>query len=417
MSSSAVEVSADVARRFILGKQGLWPGRRWAGKDGTRAAMCAMEHLQLDPLVIVARSHDLVLHARVADYEPAMFHDLTYRDREFFDWGGWLAVRPMDELPYWRVLMRRSRIHRSTGAILQNHPEVVEEMRALLASGRTVSSRELEATGTEKGKTYRGTKARSLALYYLWRTGEAMTHHRDGFERVYAATRAVAPAHLISEVAEDEAERFLARKSVSADGIGRLASVNALIYQAPAKELRRMEEDLIDRGDLAPVFVAGWKGQRLVVPEDLPLLEEVASGRVPGEWSPPGALSTEEVVFLSPLDPVVARGRAKELFGFDHVWEIYKKPEEVRFGRFTMPILFGEQLVGRMDARLDRKTSTLVVNGLWLEDVPLASNSDLARALVAGTGSLATFLAAKSVEASTVTDWEVRKTLTAARPV
>ena len=103
-----IEVSRQVARRFVLGKQGLWPGRRWAGKDGTRAAIRAVEHLQLDPLVIVARSHDLMLHARVAGYEPKFFDQLAYQDREFFDWGGWLAVRPMDELPHWRVIMRRA---------------------------------------------------------------------------------------------------------------------------------------------------------------------------------------------------------------------------------------------------------------------------------------------------------------------
>jgi len=56
-----------------------------------------------------------MLHSRVAEYRPAYFDDLAYRRREFFDWGGWLALRPMDELPYWRVLMHRNRAH---------HPEL-----------------------------------------------------------------------------------------------------------------------------------------------------------------------------------------------------------------------------------------------------------------------------------------------------
>ena len=104
-----LSVSAQTARRFVLGRQGLWPGRRWKGKTGTRAAMIACEHLQLDPLVIVARSHDLALHSRVVGYRPEFFDTLTYGDRLFFDWGGWLAVRPMAELPYWRTLMHRQR--------------------------------------------------------------------------------------------------------------------------------------------------------------------------------------------------------------------------------------------------------------------------------------------------------------------
>ena len=71
--------------------------------------MRAIEYLQLDPLQIIARSHDITLHSRVLDYKPGMWEGLTYKKRKFFDWGGWLATRPMDELPHWRVIMRRQR--------------------------------------------------------------------------------------------------------------------------------------------------------------------------------------------------------------------------------------------------------------------------------------------------------------------
>src|SRR6476660_8194702 len=100
-------IDIDTARRFILGKQGLWPGRRWRGVQGAEQAMRAIEFLQLDPLQIVARSQDIQLHSRVLDTRPGMWEELAYQQRKFFDWGGWLAVRPMDDLPYWRVVMRR----------------------------------------------------------------------------------------------------------------------------------------------------------------------------------------------------------------------------------------------------------------------------------------------------------------------
>ena len=41
----AIEISIQTARRYILGRQGLWPGRRWRGLDGTEQAMRAIEHL------------------------------------------------------------------------------------------------------------------------------------------------------------------------------------------------------------------------------------------------------------------------------------------------------------------------------------------------------------------------------------
>src|SRR5712692_5291619 len=87
-------IDLETARRFILGKQGLWPGRRWRGRKGTEQAMRAMEYLQLDPLQIIARSQDITLQSRVLDYRPGLWEKLAYQQRKFFDWGGWLAARP-----------------------------------------------------------------------------------------------------------------------------------------------------------------------------------------------------------------------------------------------------------------------------------------------------------------------------------
>src|SRR4051812_29020333 len=211
-------IDIDTARRFILGKQGLWPGRRWRGIAGTAQAMREMEYLQLDPLQIIARSHDITLYSRVLDYTPGMWEDLAYQQRKFFDWGGWLAVRPMDELPHWRVVMRRerdggpdSRIHKMG----HDHADAIAEMRAILRERGTVSNRDFAMASRTRTQSYRGRKDSALALYYLWRTGEVMTHHRERFERVYALTEMVAPAHLIRESDEPEADRFLIRKDVS----------------------------------------------------------------------------------------------------------------------------------------------------------------------------------------------------------
>ena len=88
-------INIDTARRFILGKQGLWPGRRWRGIAGTEQAMRAMEYLQLDPLQIIARSQDIALHSRVLDYTPRLWEEAAYRQRKLFDWGFWLADYPL----------------------------------------------------------------------------------------------------------------------------------------------------------------------------------------------------------------------------------------------------------------------------------------------------------------------------------
>ena len=189
-------INLDTARRYILGKQGLWPGRRWRGLAGTGQAMAAMEYLQLDPLQIIVRSQDIKLHSRVLDTTPGTWEDVTYRQRKFFDWGGWLAVRPMDELPNWRVVMRRERDGNARiRSMADEHADAIVEMRAILRERGTVSNRDFKMATRTRTHSYRGRKDSALALYYLWRTGEVMTHHRENFERVYALTEAVAPAH------------------------------------------------------------------------------------------------------------------------------------------------------------------------------------------------------------------------------
>ncbi len=407
-----LEISAVTARRYVMGRQGLWPGRRWLGLEGAASAMRAMEHLQLDPLVVVARAHDLMLASRVIDYAIDDWARLTYEQRRFFEWGGWLAVRPMDELPYWRVLMRRERGHGQMAQVAREHSDAVVEMREILRSGRAVSNRDFEMKDRTRVSSYRGRKDSALALHYLWRTGEAMVSRRDGFERVYAATEAVAPPEALREVPEAEADDVLLRKEVAADGLARLTGVNWFLRRdVPKAELAARQERWIASGFAIEVRVEGWKTTRLAVASDVPMIAELEAGRVPGAWAPIDTTTDEEAVFLSPLDPVSARGRAKPLFGFDYSWEVYTPAAKRRFGYYALPILWGDRLVGRFDPKLDRATGTLRILGLWLEDPALAGDAAFTEALARGMQRFVRTLEARRIDVAGVPHVALRKRL------
>jgi len=104
------------------------------------------------------------------------------------------------------------------------------------------------------------------------------------------------------------------------------------------------------------------------------------------------------------------------LFGFDYVWEVYKPVEKRSFGYYTMPILWGDRLVGRFDPKLDRTTGTLVINGLWLEEDALARDAAFADALTAGMTRFVRLLDARRLDVSAVTDALLRKRLAATKP-
>jgi uncharacterized protein YcaQ len=91
---------------------------------------------------------------------------------------------------------------------------------------------------------------------------------------------------------------------------------------------------------------------------------------VPPAWAQVETSTTQEAVFLAPLDPVSARGRAKVLFGFDYIWEVYKPAPQRKYGYYTLPVLWGDRLVARFDSKLDgpraRSLSWPVVEGAAL---------------------------------------------------
>jgi uncharacterized protein len=408
-------ITLDTARRFILGKQGLWPGRRWRGVTGTAQAMRAMEYLQLDPLQVVARSQDIALHSRILDYSPGLWETLTYQQRQFFDWGGWLAVRPMDELPHWRVVMRREReSDYGDGRIRQmarDYKDAIAEMRAILRERGTASNRDFATATRARADSYRGRKDSALALYYLWRTGEVMTHHRENFERVYALTDNVAPAPLICESGAAEVGRFLVKKEVSFFGLARLNRTSDGYHGRgePDRAAKNELDALLAEGELIEVRVEGWKATQYALGSDATTLRELSAGQLPAAWAPLETTTTEEAIFLAPLDPVCARGRAKTLFGFDYVWEVYKPAPKRRFGYYALPVLWGERLVARFDSKLDRATSTLVILGLWLEEEPLGQDEAFAAALARGFARFIAFLGASQLDATAIREPLLRR--------
>jgi uncharacterized protein YcaQ len=127
---------------------------------------------------------------------------------------------------------------------------------------------------------------------------------------------------------------------------------------AVADRVRRTAE-LVDEGELLPVEVEGLKGMRYIVAGEAPMLEATAS---------PGSLAAPGVSFLAPLDPIVwDRRLLRTLWNFDYLWEVYVPEAKRRWGYYVLPMLFGDRFVGRIEPRIDRKTKSLTILGVWFE--------------------------------------------------
>ncbi|MCC7118485.1 MAG: YcaQ family DNA glycosylase [Anaerolineales bacterium] len=406
-----INISQQTARRFVLGKQGLWPGRRWKGKAGAAEAIRACEAVQLDPLTMIARSQDIVLHSRVINYQPQYLYQAAYADREFFDYGGWLAMYPMADLPYWRFHQERRLQNEYVKYFVPEHQKVLEQVRAELRKNGPMGNRDFDGQRL-KTHSYRGRKETAVALFDMWLCGELMIHHREGFERFYDFREKIAPKKYDYVATEKEAIEFFARKAVSFVGLKREGSMKAEWQYSIQRDFSKAEvENLLgawkESGRFAQVQVEGGRDVYLVLAEDLSALESLEKGRVPKGWNPKETNTLEEMTFLSPLDIVSARGRAKKLFDFEYIWEVYTPAPKRRWGYYVLPVLYGDDLVARFDSKFDRATQTFQILGFWLEkDTTL--DSAFAEAFANGLTRFAKMLNAKKVDVSGIKQSKLR---------
>ncbi len=395
-------ISKQAYRRFLLGSQGLWPGRRFRGLTGAESALKQMQALQLDPLVMVARSQDIAMYGRVLDYKPELLYKMAYDKRNAFDYGGWLMMYPMHEFPYWRLHMKH-REERGLRYESFTHPpkEVIKFVLDELREKGPLGNRDIEGDAVRVW-SYRGRKETSVTLFYLWLIGEVMISNRKGFDRIYDLRERVLPHEYDYAAPESEAEDFLGKKIIAFYGMAREPSWKTAFGEyihrkVPAQDAKENIERLIEKKEISRVRVEGFTENFLICNSDKAHLAELEAGRVPKAWKPKGPSTLEEVTLLAPLEIVSARGRAKRVFDFDYVWEVYKPLHQRKWGYYTLPILYGDDLVARLDPKLDRATNTLHILGFWLED-DAPKDADFANALAEGLKRFADMIGAEKID-------------------
>jgi uncharacterized protein YcaQ len=318
--------------------------------------------VQFDPLSVAGRNHDLVLHARVADYEPAL-GDSLYGSAIFEAHNKGLSLVPIRDYPWFRGTW--SRQARRT---LDENREVAAQVLERFSAEGPLSVADFER---RKGETtdWFGipTNAVRAVLEAYSITGVLGLSHRDGNRRYYDLLERLLPADVVArEVSLEEQLRFKMLSRFRAHGLLGVGGGGDIFGGlGPAKPDSRtpgypgrtnLREALIADGEIVPVDVEGVRGKRFVLAEDVGLLED-----------PPEPSAS--VAFLSPFDALVwDRTLLGSLFGFDYVWELVLPPEKRRWGWYVLPIVFRDRLVGRIEPRIDREAAQVQVLDLWWEE-------------------------------------------------
>jgi uncharacterized protein len=359
-----VIVTPEAARRFLVARHLLAPARSLSGgPDAVLDVFRRLGSIQFDPIAVAGRTHDLVLHARVDGYEPA-WTDLLYERRELFEaYNKGLSFVLTSELPWFLTPSSRS-----AQGVLTENTEVASRVLERIRAEGPLSSLDFErAQGTTTDWFGVPTNTVRAVLEALAVTRVLGLARRDGNRRYYDLLERLVPEDVLSRevpLNEQLRHRLLSRyRAHGLLGVGGGGDIfNGL---GPAKpDPQRPEhpgrtalrEELVADGDLVRVEIEGIRGKRLVLAEEVALLER------PPEPPP-------SVAFLPPFDPLVwDRGLLGSLFGFDYVWELFHPPAKRRWGWYVLPMLFGDRLVGRIEPRIDRTAGHVQVLDLWWED-------------------------------------------------
>ena len=354
-----MRVSAEAARRFLVARHFLSPARAVkGGKKGVLKVLTRLGSIQFDPLAIAGRNHDLMLHARVAGYKPE-WTDTLYASREIFETTNKaLSFIPTSEFPWYRVNAGRkgSRFH---SAALTDNAAVAKRVLERIRANGPLSSADFEReSGATKNWFGMPENAVRSVLEAYTVAGAIGLARRDGNVRYYdILERLLPPEVLAHDVPEHEQLRHKLLSRYRAHGLlgpGGAGGTFARIANPPERNALRNE--LVELGALVPVDVEGMRGKRLVLEEELALLE-----------APPEAAPT--VAFIAPFDSLLwDTALLESLFGFEYVWEGFFPPAKRRWGHYVLPILFGDRFVGRIEPRIDREQSRVEIVNVWWED-------------------------------------------------
>jgi uncharacterized protein YcaQ len=337
------ELSRTQARRIAVRAQLLDRPRPTALPDVVRH----LTHVQIDATAAVAPSADLVAWSRLGSAYARGDLDAALQQQTLIELQS--MIRPPEDLALHRAEMAA---WPGTGDLAdwrQYHRDWVaandacrRDILERLRQDGPLTARDLPDTCRVPWRSTGWTDKRNVAqmLEFMVQRGEVAAAGRQGRDRLWDLAERVYPDDPV--VPADEALRARAGRRLHALGIARARPPACAVEPA----------DLGEAGE--PAVVEGVRGAWRVDP-----------GYLTGSFSGRAAL-------LSPFDQLVQdRKRTAELFDFDYQLEMFKPAAKRRWGYYALPILYGDRLVGKVDAAADRTAGALRVNAVH-EDEPFS---------------------------------------------
>jgi Uncharacterized protein conserved in bacteria len=328
------------------------------------SALAHLGFVQIDPINVCGRMHDLILRNRVRDYREGdlmrhLHHDAEPSDsppqkpksrdarlafEHHLPHSNILVAFPLEAWPHLLATMqRRSRTRGPwSGRLTPREKILAERILAEIAARGPLSSDAFTDTGRARRVWGTATLAKST-LQKLFFHGRVLISHRRDQRRVYDLPERVLPPHILSAPAPSPAEtaRFL-----------------TLLKLRQRRLVRLTRDELPHVADLVqPLAIENCPALHCLR-TDLPLLTQIGSEIE----NPKSKIENPPPLLLAPLDPLIYDRRiTRDLWNFDYTWEAYTPPAKRTRGYYALPVLAGTEIVGHVDPKADRARRKLVV--------------------------------------------------------
>ncbi|GAA0786174.1 MULTISPECIES: winged helix-turn-helix domain-containing protein [Pseudomonadati] len=307
-----------------------------------------LSYIQIDSINVVERAHHHVLHSRLADYSPSQLDSAMSSQSIFEYWSHAAAYLPIEDYRF--SLYRKQQLQQGDKHWFEPEHKVMREVKARIAAEGPLKANQFQHDENHKAGTWWDWKPAKKALEQLFMQGDLMVVRREKFQKVYDLTERVLPSHIDTRPPSDnEFASHLILRYLSAHGFGNLQQIQYLrkgIKPLLSKTLAHMCE----RGEISHFTESNqdyYSVTNLSLPAEIP----------------------NKVWLLNPFDNlVIQRQKLKQWFGFDYQIEVYVPEAKRQYGYYSLPILWRDRFIGRVDVKADRKQQCLLLQNLHIEE-------------------------------------------------
>ena len=341
-------LSKQHARKLIVLSNDFHHPKKLQSVAATLNSIESLAYVQIDTISVVNRAHLHVLWSRNHHFNESHLAALFEQKKVFEYWSHAAAVLPMKD--YHFSLLRKQQIADGDKHWHQCDPKMMYVVKQTIAQEGAKKSSDFKHERKQKSQWW-DWKPAKLALEQLFMQGDLMVAERQGFQKVYDLRARVLPvATNTSKPSTHAFCRYLIQSYLYTQGMATVEHI-AYLRKGLKADIKACVEQMYGDNELEKVAVN--KLEYYVLPERLDLLNK---------------RQNRSVHILSPFDNmVIQRKRLAELFDYDYQIECYVPAAKRRFGYFCLPILFGNELVGRIDCKAHRKEGILKVNKVFLE--------------------------------------------------